>query len=146
VSAPPLPPVGIPALDVGELEALADMLTRAEHGRHRGCGANHRPCPDCRRTAGLECVDSTVCGINDLCRPCAATWRCRLWRANPLRIRRWLRLAEGLPGLLGLPVEQGAELVTLLGRIVRGSIRRRLERERRDLARYLAATDRRATA
>jgi hypothetical protein len=67
-----------------------------------------------------------------------------VWRANLLRIRRWHRLAEGLHGLLSLPAEQGAELVILLGRIFRRVIRRALEKERRQLAIYLA--NRRATA
>jgi hypothetical protein len=79
-------------------------------------------------------VDVTTCGITDLCRPCAATWRCRIWRLHPLRIRRWHRLAEGLPRLLSLPPEQGAELVVLLGRVVRRVVRRALDRERQHLA------------
>jgi hypothetical protein len=61
-----------------------------------------------------------------------------MWRWNPLRIRRWHRLADGLPRLLTLvPPEAGAELVLLLRRIVRRVVHRALERERRQLARDL---------
>jgi hypothetical protein len=48
-----------------------------------------------------------------------------------LRVRRFHRLADGLPNLLKLAPEQGAELVILLVRIARCMIRRALERDRR---------------
>jgi hypothetical protein len=110
-------------------ERLADLLYQPEQREHYACGVRRRPCWDCRRTAPLPCVGPATRGIHYLCRPCAATWRCRMWRMHPLRIRRWHCLADQLPRLLDLPPETGAELVKLLGRIVRRVVQRRLADE-----------------
>jgi hypothetical protein len=61
-----------------------------------------------------------------------------MWRVHPLRVRRWHRLAEGLPRLLTLvPAEAGAELVLLLRRIVRRVVQGARDREWQQLAREL---------
>jgi hypothetical protein len=127
---------GLPRHLAGEYdpEHLAGLLFRSEHAQHHICGIRQRPCADCRLTAPLGCVDPERCGTDHVCRPCAATHRCRMWHRQIRRYRIWFQLAEGLPELLKLPKETGAELVRLLGRVVRRVVRRALERERRRLA------------
>jgi hypothetical protein len=79
------------------------LVATPAQDQHRDCGVNRRPCRDCRLTAPLPCIDSEVCGIDDFCRPCAATWRCRLWRANHLRfVCEFHRAVERFPALAHL--------------------------------------------
>jgi hypothetical protein len=68
-----------------------------------------------------------------------------MWRMHPLRIRRWHCLADQLPRLLDLPPETGAELVKLLGRVVRRVLRHRLAGER-ELLRLLEGLEQRPGA
>jgi hypothetical protein len=76
------------------------------HERHLRCGIDCRPCADCRRTALLECLDRQTCGLTDFCRPCAAYWRLRLWRANHARyVRTFHRAVERYPALAQLHLD-----------------------------------------
>src|SRR5262245_24203679 len=101
----------------GALGAEADASARAEHiarllaatpgqENHKACGVTARPCGDCRQTAPLECVDPGWCGRNELCRPCAATWRCRMWRAHLLHVRAFHCALERYPALAGIHSDQ----------------------------------------
>jgi hypothetical protein len=98
-----------------------------------------RPCRDCRITAPLPCLDPDTCGIDHLCRPCAAAWRCRLWRINHLRHARDYHAAcERYPALVRLHTDPKvaaalwAELRRAIGRDARRTVRRMLARELRD--------------
>jgi hypothetical protein len=124
--------------------ACRDRLTRqvveqSAHTRHRDCGLLAPPCPDCRRTAPLECIDRATCGKPELCRPCAATWRCRIWYAKPIRVRRWLTEAHRHPALatLGLSDDEGADVIAAFRRIARREVRRLLHRELPEAVEYL---------
>jgi hypothetical protein len=70
---------------------------------HAACGVTGRPCRDCRNTAPLECIDTENCGTTYLCRPCAATWRCRMWRWGHTRhVREFHCAVERYPALARL--------------------------------------------
>lgn len=117
---------------------LTRLLAAQEHAPHHPCGITRRPCPDCRRTAAIECDDPEHCagasgkpppGASRLCRPCAATWRCRTWRQLPRRIREYHRAINGFAELAGLDQETGAVLLIAFRRAVHRDLRRILERE-----------------
>jgi hypothetical protein len=93
-----------PSTQPDQWTRFRELLARSPGAvEHVACGTNARPCRDCRRSAPLPCIDPETCGIDDLCRPCAATWRCRLWRANHLRhVRDYHRAVERFPALAHL--------------------------------------------
>jgi replicative DNA helicase len=74
-----------PTAAQAEARARELLAASAGAGEHAACGLSAAPCTDCRLTAGLERADREVCGIDDLCRPCAASWRVKLWAKSPLR-------------------------------------------------------------
>jgi hypothetical protein len=89
----------------GERAARIAELLAATPGQaeHVACGVTARPCRDCRRTAPLPCIDLETCGITDLCRPCGATWRCRMWHWCHVRhVRAFHCAVERYPALARL--------------------------------------------
>jgi hypothetical protein len=124
-----------------DLEARADRITRllsATLGQeeHHDCGVTARPCKDCRRTAPLECIDPGSCGKTALCRPCAATWRCRMWRVNHTRhVRDFHRAIERFPALARLHPDP--DIAAAIFRELRHAMRRDLT----SYMRHLLATD-----
>lgn len=122
-------------------EDLRRLLLAPEHQDHFSC-ITGRPCPDCRHTAGLECVDQATCGESWLCRPCAAAWRMRAWYRRPMRQRRWLAMVARFPqiGVLRLTDEQGADVLSSLRAILRRDVRRMLRVEMEALIRRMYGT------
>lgn len=120
---------------------VAEMLRRPEHAEHHRCGIERRPCKTCRTLAPEECIDPSSCGIVDLCRPCASTWRCRLWRKNHLRHHRaFHRACERFPALSLHPdQETAAALYTCVIAEASRVMRRMLRRELTALLKYLRA-------
>src|SRR5262249_7478162 len=107
-----------------------------------------RPCIDCRKTAPLECTGDRcgevtrvedfegVLSLQRLCRPCAATWRVRVWSSRPRRQRQWLMLASFCPSLAALPLtpEQGGDLFFALNIMARRAVRHEADRLADELA------------
>lgn len=94
------------AMAAGERVVELLVATSGQKG-HQACGVTARPCRDCRKVALLECVDQESCGITDFCRPCAATWRWRIWRVNHTRhVREFQRAVERFPALANLHADQ----------------------------------------
>lgn len=123
-------------------EQLVELLGASPGAaQHSACGVRRRPCSDCRRTAPLECLDPLTCGITDFCRPCAATWRCRLWPLHPRHVREFHVWVEKFPALARLheDPETAAALFACLRLVCRREIRRALDREREHLAADLPA-------
>lgn len=119
------------------VDRLAELLVASPGAaEHKDCGVRARPCSDCRRTAPLECVDVLECGITDLCRVCAATWRMRLWSKHPVRVRRWLSVCARFVqlGRLRLTAKEGSDLLWIFRRVARRDFRKILRRELKALA------------
>lgn len=128
---------------------LAELLAGPEHSRHHQCGVDRRPCSDCRRCAPLACADPDRCGgatgpvptgADRLCRPCAATWRCRFWRTHPRYIRAYHQACERYPALATLHSDQrtAAALYLSIRLAVRRDVRQMLARELPEAIRCLS--------
>lgn len=124
--------VNLPAPAAGcNLERAAarirELLQAAQHAAHHDCGITRRPCRDCRLSGRQECFDPVSCGITDLCRPCAATWRGRIWRRHQRFIREYHVAIEGfVDELAGLDQRTGAALLLAFRRMARRDARRLL--------------------
>jgi hypothetical protein len=119
-----------------DIDRLLELLTASPgQDQHRACGVSARPCKDCRHTAPLPCVDPESCGVTDFCRPCCATWRCRIWRLHLRHVREYHAACERFPALLELHHEPAVaaaiwyELRRALRRDVRRMVRSLLARE-----------------
>ena len=122
-SAPPT------AADLQQIAAL--LQSRPDYGEHAACGVTARPCPDCRRTAALECTDPDTCCDSMLCRVCAAGVRCHLWRGAHLRhVRRLHRAIERYPAIGNLSADQEALAAWWreTNRAIYGTIKRAIEK------------------
>src|SRR5437879_6474211 len=110
-------------------DRLAELLAATPgQEQHGACGVTARPCHDCRRTAVLDCIDRETCGQTDLCRPCSASWRLKMWRSSHTRhIRDFHRAVERYPELANLHPDQGtaAAVWVELRRAVWHEIKRR---------------------
>jgi hypothetical protein len=146
----------------GPLARVRELLATAPRSAdHAACGVSARPCADCWRTKVLECVDPDACaGITPaglmllrptsptLCRPCAATWRCRLWQRHPRHVREYHVWVQRYPALAKLHSDQeaGAALLLALRQMIRrdviSSVWRRLGRELPDAVRHIVARPR----
>ena len=115
---------GNPQLDAeAAAERIARLLSRSPgQGEHAKCGVVARPCRDCRRTAPLECVDPTSCGQETLCRPCAATWRCRIWKEHLVHTREFHVACDRFPALANLHADPAT--AAAIWRELRRAIRR----------------------
>lgn len=138
---PPAAQINVAASDQAILgRRLAVLLAEPQHAPHHACGITRRPCRDCRRCAPLNCADADRCagaigpiptGADRLCRPCAATWRCRAWRQHPRYVREYDRAVERYPALARLhPDRETAAALYLALRVdIRRDMRPMLARE-----------------
>jgi hypothetical protein len=134
-----LSPVAVQSLadrDAYPVERVLKLLAASPRPEdHASCGISARPCRDCRSTGLLECSELETCGRSCFCRPCAATWRCRLWRRHLRHVREFHVWAERYPVLANLHPDAtvAAALVHALRCVIRRDVRksvwRRLGRE-----------------
>jgi hypothetical protein len=141
-------PTAIPASTPNQHERsrILELLAQSPGAeRHQACGVTARPCSDCRRTAPLECIDPGNCGLTHFCRPCAATWRCRLWRRHLRYVREYHVWLERYPALASLHPNQEVAaalllaLRTMIRRDVLDFVWRRLGRELPDVVKQIVA-------
>ena len=118
---------------VDAAQLIADLLAATPgQEQHKACGVTAKPCRDCVLTSPLPCTDPGSCGRTMLCRPCAATWRCRIWREHLLFVRAFHAAVARYPSLARLHANQetAAALFWELRRAVRRDVWKWLERSR----------------